>query len=181
MGDVRPAPVQPASESKVQEAFLELLNGHQGVIHRICRAYATEYAERQDLFQEIVYQLWRSYPRFRRESSQVTWLYRVALNTALTTVRRRARLPRLVPLDTAPEPSAPQIRAHESEGETLHRLVGQLGRIDRAILMCYLEDLSYARIAEIVGISESNVGARLTRIRTRLRTLAGDSDESHGS
>jgi RNA polymerase sigma-70 factor, ECF subfamily len=177
MRDARPAPViHPASESKAQEPFLELLNRHQGLIHRICRAYATEHAERQDLFQEIVYQLWRSYPQFRRESSQVTWLYRVALNTALTTVRRRARRPRLVPLDTAPEPSAPQTRAHESEGEALHRVVGQLGRIDRALLMCYLEDLSYARIAEIVGISESNVGARLTRIRTRLRKLVGSTD-----
>src|SRR5262245_24086422 len=177
MGDVRPAPViRPASESMAQESFLELLNRHQGVIHRICRAYATEHAERQDLFQEIVYQLWRAYPRFRRESSQVTWLYRVALNTALTTVRRRTRRPSLVPLGTTPEPAAPEATAHQSAGEALHHLVGQLGRIDRALLMCYLEDLSYARIAEIVGISESNVGARLTRIRTRLRKLAGSTD-----
>jgi RNA polymerase sigma-70 factor (ECF subfamily) len=172
MRDARPAPViHPASESKAQEPFLELLNGHQGVIQRICRAYAPEPADRQDLFQEIVYQLWRSYPQYRCESSPVTWLYRVALNTALTTVRRRARRPRLVPINTVREPSAPQARAHESERDALHRVIDQLGSIERALLMCYLDDLSYTRIAEIVGMSESSVGARLSRIRTRLRKL----------
>src|SRR5262245_55258064 len=109
MGDVRPAPaIDPAPEAQAQESFVELLNGHQGVIHRICRAYEADPADRQDLFQEIVYQLWRSFPQYRRESSPITWLYRVALNTALTSARRRARRPRLVPLSTAPEPPAPQ-------------------------------------------------------------------------
>jgi|SRR5688572_22501489 len=93
---------------EVRPPFMELLNGHQGVIHRICRAYATDPADRQDLFQDIVYQLWRSYPQYRGDASPITWLYRVALNTALTTARRRSRRPRLVPLEMAPEPSAPQ-------------------------------------------------------------------------
>jgi RNA polymerase sigma factor (sigma-70 family) len=158
---------------EVRPPFMELLNGHQGVIHRICQAYATDHADRQDLFQDIVYQLWRSYPQYRGDSSPITWLYRVALNTALTTSRRRSRRPRLVPLDTAPEPSAPQARA---EDDTLQRLIGRLGRVDRAILMCYLDDLSYARIAEVIGISESNVGARLSRIRTQLKTFIGSPD-----
>jgi RNA polymerase sigma-70 factor (ECF subfamily) len=177
MGDVRPVPVtSPSPESTGEEAFLELLNTHQGVLHRICRAYAREHAEQQDLFQEIVYQLWRSFPRFRRESSQLTWVYRVALNTALTGVRRRARRPKFVPLDTAPEPAAPHSSAPESGSDVLHGVIGQLDRVDRALLMCYLDDLSYARIAEIAGISESNVGARLTRIRARLRKLVAGSD-----
>jgi RNA polymerase sigma-70 factor (ECF subfamily) len=174
MGDVRLVPViQPGSESGFDEPFLALLNSHQGLIHRICRAYATADGDRQDLFQEIVYQLWRSYPHYRRESSPTTWLYRVALNTGLTAVRRRARRPRLVPLDTAPEPAAPQARANDPDGDALHRVIGRLDDIERALLMCYLEDLSYARIAEILGISESNVGARLTRLRSKLRKLVG--------
>ena len=152
---------------------MELLNGHQGVIHRICRAYATDHADRQDLFQDIVYQLWRSYPAYRGDSSPITWLYRVALNTALTTARRRSRRPRLVPLETAHDPPAPEAPA---EHQALHRVIGRLGQVDRAILMCYLDDLSYARIADIVGISESNVGARLTRIRAQLRDLLGGSE-----
>jgi RNA polymerase sigma factor (sigma-70 family) len=177
MDDVRQAPViHPDSASTAQAPFLDLLNAHQGVIHRICRAYATDRTERQDLFQEIVCQLWRSYPQFRRESSPVTWLYQVTLNTALTMVRRRARRPRLVPLDSAPEPASPQASADGSDWAALQRVIGQLGSVDRALVMCYLDDLSYARIAEIIGISESNVGARLTRIRARLRKLAGGKD-----
>ena len=122
---------QCGSMGEVRPSFMELLNGHQGVIHRICRVYATDHADRQDLFQDIVYQLWRSYPEYRGDSSPITWLYRVALNTALTTVRRRSRRPRLVPLDAAPEPSAPLARA---DNDALHRVIGRLGRIDRAIV-----------------------------------------------
>jgi RNA polymerase sigma factor (sigma-70 family) len=141
------------------------------VIHRISGAYATGPVDRQDLFQEIVYQLWRSYPGYRRESSPITWLYRVALNTALTSARGRARRPRLVPLESAPEPAAPQAQSHDPEAAALHRAIGRLEEVERALLMCYLEDLSYARIGEILGLSESNVGVRLTRIRSRLRAL----------
>jgi RNA polymerase sigma-70 factor (ECF subfamily) len=177
MGDVPPDPVwPPARELKSEEPFLALLNAHLGLIHRIARTYATQSIDRQDLFQEIVYQLWRSYPNYRSESSPITWLYRVALNTALTAVRRRARRPRLVPLETAPEPAAPQAHAYDSEAAALHRAIGRLEEIERALLMCYLEDLSYARIGEILGISESNVGVRLTRIKAKLRGLVGDAE-----
>jgi DNA-directed RNA polymerase specialized sigma24 family protein len=85
MGDTRPGPVgHPARESSSDEPYLALLNAHQGVIRRISSTYATGVVDRQDLLQEIVYQLWRSYPNYRRESSPITWLYRVSLNTALT-------------------------------------------------------------------------------------------------
>jgi RNA polymerase sigma-70 factor, ECF subfamily len=174
MGDARPAVRRPAPESRFEEPFLALLNAHQGVIHRISRTYATGPVDRQDLFQEIVYQLWRSYPSYRHESGPITWLYRVALNTALTAARRGARRPRLVPLESAPEPAVPPAPVHDPEAAALNRAIGRLEAIERAVLMCYLEDLSYARIGEILGISESNVGVRLTRIRTKLRVLIGD-------
>lgn len=177
MGDARPDPVRhPAQESRFEEPFLALLNAHRGVIHRISRTYATGSVDRQDLFQEIVYQLWRSFPSYRRDSSPITWLYRVALNTALTAHRRRTRRPRLVPLEAVPEPAAPPAEADDPEAAVLHRAIGRLEEIERALLMCYLEDLSYARIGEILGISESNVGVRLTRIRTKLRELVGDAE-----
>lgn len=162
---------EPVKESAFDEPFLALLNGHQGVIHRISRAYATSDLDREDLFQEIVYQLWRSYPKYRGESSPITWLYRVALNTALTAVRKSARRPRLVPLEASDQHVAPQPRTHESETAALHLAIARLDDVERALLMCYLEDLSYGRISEILGISESNVGVRLSRIKTKLRRL----------
>src|SRR4030095_7264060 len=139
MGDVPPDPVwPPAREFNFEEPFLALLNAHRGLIHRIARTYATQSVDREDLFQEMVYQLWRSYPSYRRESSPITWLYRVALNTALTAVRKRARRPRLVPLEAGPEPAAPQAHVHDPEAAALHRAIGRLEEIERALLMCYL-------------------------------------------
>jgi len=177
MDDVPPDPVwHPAQGFKFEEPFLALLNAHLGLIHRIARTYATQSMDRQDLFQEMVYQLWRSYPSYRRESSPITWLYRVALNTALTAARRRARRPRLVPLAGTPEPAAPPPPADDPEAASLHRAIGRLEEIERALLMCYLDDLSYARIGEILGISESNVGVRLTRIKAKLRGLVGETE-----
>jgi RNA polymerase sigma factor (sigma-70 family) len=167
---------RPGLKSSFEEPFLALLNAHQGVIHRISSAYATGAVDRQDLFQEIVYQLWRSYPNYRSESSPITWLYRVSLNTALTAARGRARRPRLVPLESAPEPAAPLAPVPDPAAAELSRAVARLEAIERALVMCYLEDLSYARIGEILGISESNVGARLTRIKNKLRKLVADAE-----
>jgi RNA polymerase sigma-70 factor, ECF subfamily len=174
MGEAPPVVRRPSPDSRFEEPFLALLNAHQGVIHRISRTYSIGPLDCQDLFQEIVYQLWRSYPGYRQESSPITWLYRVALNTALTAARRRARRPRLVPLESAPEPAVPVAQAHDTEAAALHRAIGRLEEVERALLMCYLDDLSYARIGEILGMSESNVGARLTRIRSKLRVLLAD-------
>jgi RNA polymerase sigma factor (sigma-70 family) len=151
------------------ESFLALLNTHQALLHRIARAYAAD-ADRQDLFQDIVCQLWRSYPTFRRESAVVTWMYRVALNTAITSLRRRSRRPAPLPIEAAGEPAAPAI-FDESDAAALHRAIRELNDIDRALVMCYLDDFSYARIGEILGMSESNVGARLTRVRAKLQAL----------
>jgi RNA polymerase sigma factor (sigma-70 family) len=154
-----------------EESFLSLLNEHQALIHRIARAYADSGADRQDLFQDIVCQLWRAYPAFRRESGVVTWMYRVALNTAITNLRRRSRTPVQLPIEAAGEPAAPAEESDDASLAALHRAIRDLGDIDRALVMCYLDDLSYSRIAEILGMSESNVGARLTRVRAKLQAL----------
>src|SRR4030095_13075812 len=104
MGDAPPDPVwPPAREFNFEEPFLALLNTHRGLIHRIARTYATQSVDREDLFQKRDYQLGRYSPSSRGESSPITWLYRVALNPALTAVRKRARRPRLVPLEAGPE------------------------------------------------------------------------------
>lgn len=154
-----------------EESFLTLLNAHQALVHRIARAYATSDADRQDLFQDIICQLWRSYPTFRRESGVVTWMYRVALNTAITSLRRRSRRPAQLPIEAAGEPVAPPEPSGEGSVAALHRAIRELNDIDRALVMCYLDDLSYARIGEVLGMSESNVGARLTRVRAKLQAL----------
>ena len=159
-------------KTRLDGDFLALLNEYRGAIHRVSRTYAASAAEREDLVQEIVYQLWRAFPSFRRESAGLTWVYRIALNTAITGLRRRARQPVQVPLaDGADVPSPPASAGSDPRTELLYRVVRSLGDIDRALVMCYLEDLSYRQIGEVLGISESNVGARLSRAKAKLQEL----------
>jgi RNA polymerase sigma-70 factor (ECF subfamily) len=160
----------------VEQGFLDLLNTHQHAVRRIARAYAGSPADRQDLFQEIVYQLWRAYPSYRGEASAFTWLYRVALNTAITSMRRRTRGPAVVPLESADERWTAAVEARTPEAARLHRAIRELGDVDRALIMCYLDDLSYREIAAVLGLSENNVGVRLTRIKAKLQRLVAETE-----
>jgi len=158
--------------SALDGCFLTMLNEHRGAIQRVTRTYTTNLGDREDLVQEIVYQLWRAFPAYRRESKSVTWVYRIALNTAITGVRRRTRRPVHIPLAVdfdVPSPSTPV--DSEARTELLFRLIQELGEVERALLMCYLDGLSYREIASVLGISESNVGARLSRTKAKLQDL----------
>jgi RNA polymerase sigma-70 factor, ECF subfamily len=159
---------------KVEAAFLALVNQYQGAIRRVCRTYAAASDDREEIFQEIIYQLWRSFPTYRSESAAMTWVYRVALNTAITAVRRQARRPVHVSFEPAHEPGStgPALDEHASRSEWLYRAIRQLDAVDRALIMCYLDGMSYKRISEVLGLSESNVGTRLNRTRARLQEFA---------
>lgn len=152
--------------------FLGLLNDFRGAIHRVARTYAAGSDDREELVQEIVYQLWRAFPSYRREAAPITWLYRIALNAAISALRRRSRRPAHVSLEAAahlPSPPAPPIG--DERLELLYRAIRSLGEVDRALLMCHLDGLSYRQIGEVLGLSETNVGARLSRTRAKLQEL----------
>ena len=152
--------------------FLALLNEYRGAVHRVCRNYANGIDDREELLQEIVYQLWRAFPSYRREAAPITWIYRIALNTAISALRRRTRRPPHVPLEAAPEPaSAPAAGSDSGQVELLYRAMRRLGEVERGLLLCYLDGLSYREIGDVLGISETNVGARLSRTRARLQEL----------
>jgi RNA polymerase sigma-70 factor, ECF subfamily len=153
--------------------FLGIVNEHRGAIHRLARTYAHSEEDRAELFQEIVYQLWRAQPAFRREASALTWVYRIALNTAITFLRRQGRRPKHVDLAQSRELAAPE-RTVDARAELLHAAIRKLGDIDRAVVMCYLDGLSYEQIGEVLGMSATNIGARLSRARARLRDLIKD-------
>ncbi len=159
---------------EVDQEFLELVNRYQPVIHKVCWMYAHSPEDRQDLFQDILFHLWRSYPAFQGRSNFSTWMYRIALNTAITAFRRETRKPEHVELDAEAIPmSAPASAAGGAEqGEILYRLIRKLSRLDRALVMLYLEDLSYREMSEVLGLSEGNIAVKLNRIRTRLKELA---------
>jgi RNA polymerase sigma-70 factor (ECF subfamily) len=156
-----------------QTRFLDLLEQNRGIVHRIAYAYSREPTEREDLAQEIVLQLWRSFDRydFRRRFS--TWMYRVALNVAISHQRSEERRTRVVVgadsslLETIPDRS----RSPDSADDLrlLRDVVARLNALDRALIVLYLEGSTHAEIAEVLGISETNAGTRLGRIRQRLR------------
>ena len=159
------------AETADQRDFLALVNAHRAVLHRICRGYTAVQSDHEELFQEIVHQLWRSHASFRGDASPVTWVYRVALNTAITAMRRRTRRPELVPLESAAEPAAVETGEDRAQLALLYLAIRRLDDVERALIMCYLDDLSYKRIAEVLGISESNVGTKLNRTKAKLRDL----------
>ena len=144
---------------------------HVGIIYKICNLYAAE-EDREDLKQEIIYQLWQSYPSFRGDSKFQSWMYRVALNTAMLGLR--ARKVKYTPLSDRDEeiPDIPGADSREEEKvRQLYHHISKLKDLDKTIIFLYLEQCSYEEIAEITGISTKNVSVRLVRIREKLRVL----------
>jgi RNA polymerase sigma-70 factor, ECF subfamily len=168
-----------------ESLFKSWLTEHGGAILKVARAYTLTTEDCADLVQEILLQVWRSLPQFQGRASASTWLYRVALNTALgwrrKEHRRRARqqsIYEVEELSVAALDSAQQ--AVQREGvERLYAAIRQLPKTEAALVLLYLDDLSYRQIAEVLGISENNVGVKLNRAKKALGELM--KDDSHGS
>lgn len=162
-------PTSPMSDSPDAEArFLAELSAHQGALRRVARAYARDAHEREDLFQEILLAAWSARGRFRGAAALSTFLFRVALNTALMRRRQDARRPGEFP---ALEPAAPAAPEEDPRVERLYAAVRRLAPLDRALVLLVLEQKSHAEIAEVTGLTVGNVGVRLSRSRESLRQL----------
>jgi RNA polymerase sigma-70 factor, ECF subfamily len=165
--------------------FQRWLGEHGGTVLKVARAYTRTGADCQDLAQEILLQVWRSLPQFQGRAGAATWCYRVALNTALgwrrKEHRRRARQQPLLEVEHLPAAgpdSAQQLHQREVV-ERLYAAIRQLPKAEAALVLLYLDDLSYRQIAEVLGISEGNVGVKLSRARRALGELMkGESHES---
>ena len=154
-----------------QERFAALLEQHAGILHKTTRAYARSGADRQDLSQEIAAQLWRSFPRYDDRLPFATWMYRVAINVAISFTRRQAVRRRHFAEPERPEemPDPSGSGAGDRELKLLERFLAGLGELDRALMLLYLDGRPHQAIAEVLGISESNVGTRVGRLKERLR------------
>ena len=150
------------------ETFADLLDRHAGLIRRVASVYCRDATAREDVAQEIALQAWRSRHRFDGRCKESTWLYRIAVNVAISHHRRERRRPeRGVPLDEQ-SLAAPEAVAGE-DVRLLLRCVQELEPLDRALVLLYLDGNDHAAIAEVLGISASNVGTKLHRIKARLR------------
>ena len=148
--------------------FLQLINTHQAIIHKICRLYRDTPQDREDLFQEIIFQLWRSVPSFQGKAKFSSWMYRIALNTTILPFRKKR--PDIRYTDQLPDHPEEPHESDEQQEQLLHALK-QLNDADKALITLYLEDLSYKEIAEITGITENNVGVKLNRIKNKIQQL----------
>jgi len=154
----------------IKTEFLDELDRHQGILQKICFVYSNNSLEKEDLCQEIILQLWKSYPSFKRESAFSTWMYRVALNTALSITKR----PQLfMKKEEIPDSSFDmEYSMNKSESiKILYRAISQLNKVEKAIILLWLEDKPYEEIADNIGMSVKNVSVRLVRIKAKLKEL----------
>jgi RNA polymerase sigma-70 factor, ECF subfamily len=156
-----------------KKAFSELIQKNQAIIHKITRVYENGWADREDLFQEICLQLWKSYPNFREEAQFSTWMYRVALNTAISNIRKTKNSISFEPLRDTDRIS--DEKSDEKEKlKLLYRAISKLNRIDKAIILLWLEEKNYEEIAAIMGTSKTNVSVKLVRIKRKLEELVNE-------
>lgn len=156
--------------------FLVLLNEYQPLLRRICRLYCLDADDQQDLYQEIVAQLWRAWPRYqpRPDVKPSTWLYRVALNVAISDLRQRTRRSTTAYFDAARLPDVPLPPTNGPDADDLdqlYRAINRLSDVDKAFVLLYLEERTYEEMADILGITQNNVRVKMHRVQEKLRQL----------
>jgi RNA polymerase sigma-70 factor (ECF subfamily) len=154
--------------SPVNNVFIQALNQNLGIAHRVCKFYFFDDDDRKDLLQEMMYQLWKSYPHFDGRSKFSTWMYRVCINTALTNKKKTNR-DRVESLSLKHDQIVDDSADNQDESiKLLFDAIGTLSQLNRAIVLLYLDEMSYDEIAMITGLSKSNVSVRLVRIKKEL-------------
>lgn len=154
-----------------RETLLQQITENQGIIFKICNSYCNNPHEREDLAQEIMYQLLRSGDRYDNSYRFTTWMYRVALNVAISFYRKNRNSKAQTSLTESHEQLTDDASNPELEKNILllQQFINELKELDKALMILYLESKAYSEIAEIVGISETNVGTRISRIREKLK------------
>lgn len=156
-----------------EHSFVKKLEKHQNIVHKICTFYTNNPDDHNDLFQEITIQLWRAYPSFRGDAKFSTWMYRVALNTAITLYRKSKRSIKAQDYEKVSfkieyqdyDPTA------DKQIKLMYEAVKQLNDIDKALVFLYLEDKTYEEIADTLGISNVNARVRMSRIKDKLKRI----------
>jgi RNA polymerase sigma-70 factor (ECF subfamily) len=159
--------------TKDKETFLQLIQDNKGIILKICNSYCTNKSDRDDLAQEIVFNLWKAFADYTPAYKFSTWMYRIGLNVAISFYRKETRS-----IQFSPYSEHLIILDHEIENNwevessigLLKKFIQELKEIDKSIMLLYLDQKSYREIAEIVGITETNVASKINRIKTNLRS-----------
>lgn len=153
----------------IQEDFLKMLSDYQGIIHKVNLIHFRTDVDKQDNFQEIVYQLWRSFPSLKNRDQLASWIYSVAINTSISKIRKDSKLKFY---DSVPDFTIVEQNEYEEYNRNYQKLINalyNLNEVDKSIMLLYMEDFSYEEIATIVGISPSNIGVKIHRLKNQLQ------------
>ena len=164
-------------QQQLEREFVSIIREYERVIYKVCYMYTTPNASLNDLYQEVVLNVWRSFTKFRKECKISTWIYRIALNTCISFIRKEKNIPEFVTLN-------PEVNTLVDENDPMHemlrqlyRLINQLGQLDKSIILLYLEEKSYDEIAEITGLTVTNVATKLSRIKDKLKKMKQKEDQ----
>lgn len=161
--------MKPKHDNK-EQAFLSMLDDYKSVIAKVCCVYASPGADFGDLYQETVVNLWQGYDRFRGDAKISTWIYRVAINTCITWIRRNRRYRDTLSIDEV-VPLEAEESTRMADYKQLQMLISQLEPLEKAVVTLWLDEKSYEEIAAITGLSQSNVGVKIHRIKDKLAKL----------
>ncbi|MEM6261762.1 MAG: RNA polymerase sigma factor [Bacteroidota bacterium] len=154
-----------------KQSFVDAIAAHRAILFKVASLYTSDPSDREDLMQEMIYQLWKSYDSFQGKAQFSTWMYRVAMNTAIYHLKQERRKPKLLPFShSQPEPVQSSPNPMDEQWLILQQHLQGLNLLEKSIVLLYLEQKSYKEIAEITGLSESNVGTRLSRIKQKIQS-----------
>ncbi|MEP7110449.1 MAG: sigma-70 family RNA polymerase sigma factor [Ferruginibacter sp.] len=152
-----------------EKEFIGIIKANEGLIYKVTKIYSLSKEDGQDLYQEIVYQLWKSFSSFRNESKISTWIYRISLNTSIAHLNKEKRKGNQVPIDQLPlNITDISDTVMDERSEVLFNLIKKLNNIEKGIILLYLEGKTHAEIASITGFTTTNVGTRLGRIKQKI-------------
>ena len=157
---------------ELEKEFLDMIEAHKRIIYKVCYMYANDQDDLNDLFQETVLNLWKSFTRYRGDSTYNTWVYRIAMNTCITFLRRSSTRPQTIPMTTDVARLAAEEEDMAGQLRELYRLINQLGKLERALILLWLEERSYQEMADILGISKANVAVKLNRTKEKLKKMS---------
>lgn len=158
-------------KDNIEQEFLSVIKTYERVIYKVCYMYVTPNAPLNDLYQEVVLNIWKSFEKFRGESKISTWIYRIALNTCISFLRKEKNVPEIVVLTQEETGIVDEQDELQIMLKELYRLINQLGQLDKSLILLYLEDKSYDEISEITGLTVTNVATKLSRIKEKLKKM----------
>ena len=157
---------------ELEKEFLDMIEVQKRTIYKVCYMYANDQDDLNDLFQETVLNLWKGFPSYRGDSKLTTWVYRIAMNTCITFLRHASHRPQTVPMTANVASQMAADEDTEARLQDLYKLINQLGKLERALILLWLEERSYQEMADILGLSKANVAVKLNRIREKLKKMS---------